>query len=234
MNAVTPCFVVSTGSAEIDNKMGGGIPIGSMTLIEGDSHAGKSVLSQQMIWGSLHDQFRTSVFTAENTVKSLVRQMQSLDLDVMGYFLMRRLRVFPMEVARAKGNVLDRLLGAVRQEALLGSDIVFIDALTPCIFAVAQEDVLAFFEGCKRLCSDGTTILAVIHSHAVSNELLVRITSLCDAHLRLRTEQAGDKLVKTMEVSKVKGASRNTGSIVSFEVEPGLGMRIIPISKAQA
>ncbi|MCH8206378.1 MAG: hypothetical protein IH956_05180, partial [Chloroflexi bacterium] len=41
--------VVSTGNVEIDKKMGGGIPVGSMTLIEGESDSGKSVLSQQMI-----------------------------------------------------------------------------------------------------------------------------------------------------------------------------------------
>ena len=234
MNTDISCFVVSTGNAEIDNKMGGGIPIGSTTLIEGDSHAGKSILTQQMMWGSLHDRFRTSLITAENTVKSLVRQMQSLNLDVTDFLLLRRLRVFPMEVARAENDVLDELLAAVRQEGVSGSDIVFIDALTPCISVVTEKEVLAFFEGCKRFCSDGMTIVTVIHSHAVDQELLVRITSLCDAHLHLRTEVAGDRLVKTMEVAKIKGASRSTGSIVSFDVEPGLGMRVIPISKAQA
>ena len=76
-------------------------------------------------------------------------------------------------------------------------------------------------------------MLTVVHSHAVDNDLLIRIQSLCDAHLRMRTENAGSKLVKIMEVSKIRGASRNTGNIVSFEIEPGIGMRIIPISKAQ-
>ena len=234
MATKTPAFVVSTGNTEIDNKMGGGIPLGSLTLIEGDSHAGKSVLSQQMLWGSLRDQFRISIFTSENTVKSLMTQMESLDLDVLDYLLLGRLRVYPVEVARSKGALLDTLLKAIRNEEQRGSNIVAIDALTPFISAAANEDVLAFFESCKRLCSGRATVVSVIHSHAVGQELLVRITSLCDAHLRLRTEQAGDKLVKTLEVSKVKGATRNTGNIVSFEVEPGLGMRIIPISKAQA
>ena len=40
--------VVSTGSAEIDKKMGGGIPEGSLILIEGSSNAGKSVVTQQL------------------------------------------------------------------------------------------------------------------------------------------------------------------------------------------
>jgi flagellar protein FlaH len=36
-----------------------------------------------------------------------------------------------------------------------------------------------------------------------------------------------------MEVAKVRGASKRTGNIVSFEIEPGWGMRIIPISRAR-
>jgi flagellar protein FlaH len=43
----------------------------------------------------------------------------------------------------------------------------------------------------------------------------------------------GDRLMKVLEVAKVRGADKNTGNIVSFDVEPGWGMRIIPISKAK-
>ena len=35
--------IISTGHPEIDKKLGGGLPIGSLTLIEGQSDAGKSV-----------------------------------------------------------------------------------------------------------------------------------------------------------------------------------------------
>jgi archaeal flagellar protein FlaH len=225
--------VISTGSREIDDKMGGGVPHGSMTLIEGDSGSGKSVLTQQMSWGSLHDGFRLSFFTTENTVKSLVRQMESLNIDILDYLLLGRLRLFPMEISQSKAETMDVLLQAVKTEGKRGSDMIFVDSLTPFITSSPPEVVLTFFEKCKRLCSEGMTIVIVVHSHAVDKELLVRITSLCDAHLRIRTEEVGERLIKAMEVAKVRGASKRTGNIVSFEVEPGFGMRIIPINKAQ-
>lgn len=225
--------VVSTGNIEIDTKMGGGIPLGSLTLIEGDSHSGKSVLAQQMIWGSLHDGFQVSLFTTENTVKSLIKQMQSLSLDVLDFLLLRKLQVYPMSVARLNEGAVSSLLQAIKEESQRNGDLVFVDALTPCIVASSEVEVLGYFEECKKLCSAGMTIISIIHSHAVNRDLLVRITSLCDAHLRLRTEEVGDRLVKAMEVAKVRGASKNTGNIVSFEIEPGWGMRIIPISKAR-
>ena len=231
--ATVPSKVISTGSREIDDKMGGGVPHGSMTLIEGDSNSGKSVLTQQMSWGSLHDGFRLSFFTTENTVKSLVKQMNSLNIDILDYLLLGRLRLFPMEISQSRAETLNVLLQALKTEGARGSDMIVVDALTPCITSSPPEAVLTFFEKCKRLCSAGMTIVIVVHSHAVDKELLVRVTSLCDAHLRLRTEEVGERLVKAMEVAKVRGASKRTGNIISFEVEPGFGMRIIPINKAQ-
>lgn len=233
MPAEKAARVISTGSREIDDKMGGGVPYGSMTLIEGDSHSGKSVLTQQMTWGSLHEGGRLSFFTTENTVTSLVRQMISLNIDITDYLLLGRMRLFPMEISQARTETMGVLLHAIQAEGSSGSEMVFIDALTPCITTSPAEAVLSFFERCKRICSAGMTIVIVVHSHAVEKELLVRITSLCDAHLRLRTEEVGERLIKAMEVAKVRGASKRTGNIVSFEVEPGFGMRIIPINKAQ-
>jgi flagellar protein FlaH len=222
---------ISTGNGELDSKMGGGIPLGSLTLIEGSSGAGKSVLSQQMIWGSLSDGFNLTLFTSENNVKSLVKQMRSLDLDVLDFLLIGRLRIIPMELARLGELAADLLLKAMKQER--ERHLILVDSLTLAISHASAEGVLGFFEECKRLCSNGASVAVVLHSHAIDSELLVRLRSLCDAHLQLRTEEVGKKLVKTLEVTKVRGADKTTGNIVSFEVEPGWGMRVIPISKVK-
>ena len=39
---------------------------------------------------------------------------------------------------------------------------------------------------------------------------------------------------KIMEVAKVRNADQSTGNIISFDVEPGMGMKITPIFKAKA
>lgn len=223
--------VISSGNGELDSKMGGGIPFGSLTLIEGSSGAGKSVLTQQLICGSLHDGFTISLFTSENSVKSLVRQMRSLDLDILDYLLLGKARVYHMELSRLGRQAPSLLLQAMQHET--GRDMLIVDSLTLAIGQSSIEDVLSYFEECKRLCTRGNSIIIILHSHAISSELLVRIRSLCDAHLQLRTEEVGKKLVKTLEVTKVRGADKTTGNIVSFEVEPGWGMRVIPVSKVK-
>ncbi len=224
-------IVISTGNVELDNKMGGGVPLGSLTLIEGDSGAGKSVLSQQMIHGSLEDGFKVTVFTSENTVKSLTRQMRSLSLEILDYLLLDRLRVYPIEPSRLGKEAPPKLMEAVKKERR--RDVIFVDSLTSSIPHSSDKEVLAFFEECKRACSEDTSVMIVVHSHGLSKEVLTRIRSLCDAHLQLHTEQVAQRLIKTLEVTKVRGADKTTGNIISFEVEPGWGMRIIPISKVR-
>jgi len=222
--------VMSTGNDELDSKMGGGIPIGSLTLIEGSSGAGKSVLSQQMIWGSLQKGLTLTLFTSENTVKSLVQQMHSLDLEILDFLLLRRLRVYPVELSRLGPLGLRFLLQAMKQTPGEG---LIIDSLTSAIATLPAEAGLSFFEECKRLCADGRTIIIILHSQAVNPEALVRFRSICDAHLQLRTEGDGKRVIKLLEVTKVRGGGSATGSIVSFDVEPGWGMRMVPVNKVK-
>jgi len=116
-----------------------------------------------------------------------------------------------------------------------GADMMVVDSLTTFVSHGVSDEAVAYFEECREICSDyGKTIMNISNSYAFDNSTLARLRSMCDAHLSLRVEEVGDKLVKIMEVSKIRGASKTTGNIITFDVEPNLGMRIIPISKASA
>ena len=227
---------VSTGNGEIDKKLGGGIPAGSLTLIEGHSDAGKSVLCQHLAHGSLQSGMSAAYYTAENTVKSLVNQMASLGLEVSDYFLVDQLRIYPLQISSKQIDA-DRSFGLLAQhiETLPESfKIIIVDSVTNIVTHSHETSILDFFSTCKGLCDSGRTVFIVVHSYGFDEKMLIRVRSLCDAHLTLRMEQVGDRLIKMLEVSKVRNADRTTGNIVSFDVEPGLGMRIIPITKAKA
>ena len=86
----------------------------------------------------------------------------------------------------------------------------------------------------KQYTDNGMTLALIAHSYAFSDSMLVRISSMCDAHFKFAIENIGDRLIKTLEVSKVRGAQMSTGNIISFDIEPGWGMRIIPYTKAKA
>jgi flagellar protein FlaH len=223
---------ISSHNMELDSKLGGGLPLGALTLVEGSSGAGKSVLSQQILWGALQDGLTATLFTSENSVSSLVSQMQKLNLDILDHLLLRKLRVYPMALSRLGANAPATLLAAVRDQH--DRSLIIVDSLTSAVIhSTENAAILTFFEQCQRLCADRTTIIVTLHAQGVSDDLLNPLRSMCDADLRLRVEQDGQRMVKTLEVSKVRGADTVTGAVVGFEVEPGWGMRVIPISKAR-
>lgn len=226
--------VISTGHGEIDKKLGGGIPVGSLTLVEGQSDAGKSVLCQQMIWGSLKNDFKVTLFTTENTVKSLVTQMDSLGLSITDYLLLGRIKIYTMKPSLVRSNAAVALQSILdTMEKLEDFDFPIVDSVTQIAAGADGGECLAYFERCKTLCDRGKTIINVTHTYAFEKDFLVRIRSVCDAHFRLAIERVGDRLVKTLEVAKVRGATQTTGNILSFDVEPEIGMKIMPLSRAK-
>ena len=227
--------VISTGNTEVDDKLGGGIPTGSLMLIEGQSESGKSVMVQQMIWGSLQDGATVMLYTSENTMKSFIRQMNSLALDILDMLLLRRLRILEVSTQRSgmePKEIFQMLLDSMRADRV--SDLIVVDSLTTFLTKSSSEDALAYFEDCRDICKDGRTVINVTNSYAFDNTTLARLLSMCDAHLGLRVEEVGEQFVKILEVSKIRGASKTTGNIVTFDIEPNMGIRIIPISKAKA
>ena len=113
-------------------------------------------------------------------------------------------------------------------------NIIFVDAITNLASSSPEQAILGFFSSCKRLCSNGKSMILVAHSSAFDEGMLTRLRSLCDAHLRLYVENVRGKQVRIMEVSKVHNADLATGNVVSFTVEPGIGMRIVPMAQAKA
>ncbi len=228
--------VVLSGLRELDEKLGGGLPLGSLGLIEGHSDSGKSVLCQHLTFGALSStNIGVAYYSTENTVRSMIAQMDSLSLYTLDHFLIDRFRIYPLVINSKVKNVQKpyRLLIDHFRTLPEHFKLILVDSIT---LLVAHSDPVAivdFFSTCKSMCDDGRSILLVAHSYAFDDDILSRSRSLCDIHLRLRLEQVGDRMIKMLEVLKVRGADKPTGDVVSFEVEPKLGMRVIPLAKAK-
>jgi archaeal flagellar protein FlaH len=228
--------VIVSGVRELDEKLGGGIPFGSLCIIEGHSDAGKSVLSQHLAYGAMNEtQCSVAYYTSENTIKSMIAQMDSLSLFTLDHFLTDRFRIYPIQLGSNVHNnnaVYTRLTDHI-SSLPKRFQMVVIDSVTLMIAYSDPVAVVDFFSSCKQQCDVGRSIFLVAHSYAFNDEILPRTSALCDAHLKLRLEQVGDRLVKMLEVLKVRGAERRTGEVVSFEIEPKTGIRIVPLAKAR-
>jgi len=228
--------VICTGVAEVDERLGGGIPVGSLCLVEGHSDAGKSVLCQHLSYGTLaNNQSSVAYYTTENTVKSLIYQMDSLSMEVTDHFLADHMRIYPLIFHNSLHDGKKPFYVLTHHFSRLPKQfkLIIVDSITILIAHSEPVSIIDFFSRCKELCDNDRSIVVVSHSYAFEEDMLARTRSLCDARFRLRLEQMGDRMVKLMEVLKVRGADRPTGDVVSFDIEPKVGMRIIPLAKAR-
>ena len=228
--------VICTGVAEIDERLGGGIPLGSLCLIEGHSDAGKSVLCQHLANGTLlNNQASVAYYSTENTVKSMISQMDSLSLNIMDHFLADYMRIYPMIFHNSLHDGKKPFFVLTHHFSRLPKrfKLIIVDSITIMIAHSEPVAIIDFFSRCKELCGGDRSIVVVSHSYAFEEDMLARTRSLCDARFRLKLEQMGDRMVKLLEVLKVRGADRPTGDVVSFDIEPKVGMRIIPFAKAR-
>jgi archaeal flagellar protein FlaH len=229
--------VILTGVREVDEKLGGGIPMGSLGLIEGQPDSGKSVLCQHLAYGALScSGVSVAYYTTENSVKSLITQMDSLSLNTIDFFLTDRFRIYPLNMpnsyfkdSKKRFNFLAEHLNTLPKSFQL----IVVDSITMLVSHSNPISIIDFFWTCKRVCDSGRSILLVAHSYAFDEQILSRVRSICDTHLNLKLEQMGDRMVKIMEVLKVRGADRPTGEVVSFDIEPKTGMNIVPLAKAK-
>ena len=204
-------------------------------LIEGESASGKSTLAQQLLRGALESGEKAAIYTTEQTVQSFIRQMISLGLDVRDHFLLNRLQIYPISIPPDSidpATLFQELVNHMINQT--ACRVIVMDSLTTFVSRLGGDQIQDFFARCKVLCDEGKVIICTVHNDAFDPSILTRVRSLCDGHVRLRVEKLGSQLQKTIEVAKIRGAEVPTGNISGFEIEPGLGIRIVPVSKARA
>ena len=233
-----PEIFIRTGSLllPLEQILGGGITLGSLTLIEGASAAGKSVLCQHLSYGALVDDHPVVYFASEHTPESLLTQMTSIGLEVSDYFQEEQLCIYPVnQPASDEGPETSLALLARQIEQIsLPYTLIIVDAVTDLAETGDDKAIMSLFSTCKRLCQSGRTIIIVGSSYAFGESLLTRLRGLCHTHLSIHAEKLGRRLVKTLEVHKVDYTDQSSGNQMSFDIRPKTGITLIPISKARA
>jgi len=209
-------------------------------LIEGANDTGKSVVAQQLAYGALRSGLRVTYITTENTIKSLISQMLSLSFDVRPYFFKRYFKVFTLHVENIEWQreKASRILEVITKYLSEGceADVVVIDSLTYMVTYADEGDVLTFFSSLRNICDkELKTVVLTVHPYAFPQDLLVRVRSICDAHLILEIKTVGDRIVRMLCAPKLRGVTTGAGSVViAFEVDPAFGVKVIPYTQTRA
>ena len=220
------------------NRVIGGIPKSSLILIEGANDTGKSVFVQHLTWSALTKGMRVTYITTENTVKSLLAQMASLNWNVDSYFMKGHLKIITIHVKGIQWNeeVSKQYLGVLLRyiKHMVNSDVVIIDSLTYIATHAQSHYVLDFLSEMRNLVDiKGIMCIITIHPFAFSDEMFIRIRSICDGHIIFYKKELSGKNVRLLEVAKLRGAYKSVNNVVTFEVDPVFGIKVLPFSQVK-
>ncbi|MCH7712670.1 MAG: response regulator [Chloroflexi bacterium] len=238
---------ISTGSDEIDRALLGGIPLGSLTLIEGPSGAGKSVLCEHIAYGAMLADQGVVFYTSGLAPDDLTSRMKTLGLDVKSFISEGQFTIQPLEDLRGgpgdPASPLDILKKHI--EGLPWDiSVVIIDSLSNLVGQAGSMATLNFLIECKALCRMGNAILITLHTSAFDPEIRNRLDALFATHMTLGTEGFTHgiemKTMNVIDIAKVKDTNLARKTSIYFEVDTELGrsmnmsIKVLPIHKIKA
>jgi archaellum biogenesis ATPase FlaH len=218
--------LISTGSAALDGVLSGGIPAGSLTLIEGEAHSGKSTLARQIIWEALQGGRIVTLFTSENTPRSVAARMGRVGADVLDFLLRGKISIYPLNLSRLGSHALQTLLHAMKWGVC--RKVMVVDSLSPAVAHSSAEETRRFLEECRALGRRGTTVILTLHSHYLTGGLADSARSLCDVHLKLHSGEEREGRTATVEINKAPGHPIGARISIPFEVEPEIEPLAVP------
>lgn len=230
--------IISCGNEEFDRMFGGGIPFPSLMLIEGGHGTGKSVIAAQFMKGLL-DNKKNVLCITENTVKEYIENMKSITFNFSTPFLQNRLTIMPLHMYGVKWNkeqsqYLLPVIGKYMGNSFKETNVVVIDSMTLLTIFTDNTKILEFFTQCKYLVSSGMSIILTMHPDDIPADIALRVKGSVDCYLKLESTTIGGKAVKTLKVIKLIGSKEPSEYSFAFEVDMSFGVKIVPISTANA
>ena len=147
----------------LEQKMGGSLPLSTVTLAAGAASSGKSTLCQHFLYGALEGGYGAVYYSSEQSPDNLLTQMESIGLDVSQYHRKGKLRVHnvPDQSESEKPEVLLNQLSQDMERLSRGVQFIVVDSITDLAGSCPEQAVIAFFSTCRRLGNQGQTILVL-------------------------------------------------------------------------
>jgi circadian clock protein KaiC len=205
--------VLSSGIAEFDKLMGGGIESGSSTLIIGPAGTGKSLIVLTMAAGAVKRGERAALFIFDEELGLLFSRAKGMGIDLKAMRDGGGLIIQQMDAAEVSpGEFAHKVRLCVEKDDIR---TVVIDSLNGYQNAMPQEQflILHMHELLQYLNRQGATTFLTVAQHGMMGEMRapVDVTYLADTVIMLRYFEVRGEVRRAVSVVKKRtGPHENT------------------------
>lgn len=225
----------------VNEELGGGIPTGSIVVIEGEYGAGKSAMSQRFTYGFCETGETVTYLSNELQLRDFITQMHSLSYDVVEHILDQNLVFLHAELESGtfskegeRKELLTRLMDA---EEMWQNDIIIIDTFCsilrndPQFEALIRNnderqaalEIISFF---RDIVSADKNIILTIDPSNVDPEVIGPFRAIADVYIILEMIEVGNDVRRQMSIKRFAGMGSQVGDTVGYSVRSDTGIVI--------
>lgn len=213
---------VTSGSAELDRLLGGGIDRGTTTLIMGPAGTGKTSIGALYAVRAAERGEKAIIFTFDEGTKTMLSRADSLKMSLTPHIesgLLRLQQIDPAEMT--PGEFMWHVKGAVEE---FGARTVLIDSLTGYLDSMPESQFLTIqmHEMLTYLNQQGVTSILTMAQHGnlgSSMQSPADISYLADTVLLLRYFESNGEIRKAISVVKKRTGQHET-AIRDYKLGP--------------
>jgi flagellar protein FlaH len=229
----------------LNTELGGGIPPGSIILVEGDYGAGKSAMSQRFSYGLCEEGHDVTYLSTELTVGSFLDQMHSMSYDVVEHILDENMLFLHADIgdgntfsgSENEGDRKELLRRLMDAEVMWDADVVVIDTFDailrndPKFEALVRQneerqaalEIISFF---RNVISEGRCIMLTVDPSTLAEEAIGPFRAIADVFLELEMVEVGNDVRRQISVLRFAGMGEQVGDSIGYSVRSGTGIVI--------
>ena len=196
--------LVSTGTAELDKLLGGGLARGSNTLFSGPSGVGKTTSAIACVRAGLKRGERVVYYLFDEGLGTLLVRSRALGLDIDNFLESGALQIRTLDPAEVSPGEFANMVRAAVEEG--EAQTVVIDSLNAYLQAMSGDKhlLLQMHELLTYLNQRGVVTILILAQHGVLGEIRndVDLSYLSDGILLFRFFEARGSLLKAVSVIK--------------------------------
>jgi len=218
--------ISSSGNAEFDVLLGGGLVRGTNTLIVGPSGIGKTTLTTRCMLGALERGELADYYLFDEGLGTFFARNSQLGLELRPFIDNKQLCIHHIDPAElSPGEFAQKLRNAVDQR---GSRFIAVDSLNAYLQAMPGEQylILQMHEMLSFLNQQGVTTMMILGQHGIMAEARtdVDLSYLSDTTVLMRFFEANGKIRRAISVIKSR-TTQNALTIHELQLDQG-GIRI--------